>query len=85
MEYPWNEEATLVRVLKVEFSDDQSGEILFEGSLITVALKVRAMPPSERRSLRLSLPNRQVRPHTFQNEALSALIDSIPSTSHAGR
>lgn len=78
MDFPWNEEATLVRLLKVDFADDQSSEILFEGPLIVVARKVRDMKVVERRGLRLSLPNRQVRPHTFQDDALSALVENIP-------
>ena len=78
MDFPWNEEATLVRLMKVEFADDQSTEILFEGPLITVARRVLAMKPGERKGLRLSLPNRQVRPHTFQDDALAALIEHIP-------
>ena len=78
MDFPWNEEATLVRLMKVEFADDQSTEILFEGPLITVARRVLAMKPGERKGLRLSLPNRPVRPHTFQDDALAALIEHIP-------
>jgi hypothetical protein len=41
--------------------------------------KVRAMPAVERRGLRMSLPDRHVRPHTFQDDALSALVENIPS------
>ena len=43
-----------------------------------VAGKVRDMKIVDRRGLRLSSPNRQVRPHTFQDEALSALVENIP-------
>lgn len=60
-------------------TDDQSTELLFEGSLLALAKKVQAMKRPERRGLRLSLPDRHVRPHTFQDEALSALVDSIPT------
>ncbi|WP_380784805.1 hypothetical protein [Sphingomonas sp. R86521] len=80
MDIPWNEEATLVRMSRVDAAGDPSGEILFEGSLLTIALRVRAMKPAERRGLRLSLPNRKVRPHTFQDGSLAALIEDIPST-----
>ncbi|RXD02527.1 hypothetical protein EQZ23_18065 [Sphingomonas sp. UV9] len=59
-------------------TDDQSTELLFEGSLLTLAKKVQAMKRPERRGLRLSLPDRHVRPHTFQDDALSALIDGLP-------
>jgi hypothetical protein len=41
--------------------------------------KVRAMPAVERRGLRMSLPDRHLRPHTFQDDALSALVENIPS------
>ena len=68
----------MVRLLKVEFADDQSSEILFEGPLLVLARKLRDMKIVDRRGLRLSLPNRQVRPHTFQDEALSALVENIP-------
>ena len=78
IDFPWSEEATLVRLFKSDFADDQSSEILFEGPLLTVAKKVRDMKIVDRRGLRLSLPNRQVRPHTFQDEALSALVENIP-------
>ena len=78
MNYPWNEQATLVRMASTALADDQSCEILFESSLLALAIKVRDMKSSDRRGLRLSLPDRQVRPHTFQGEALTALIDRIP-------
>jgi hypothetical protein len=79
IEYPWKEQATLVRVFNFVKSGDQTNEILFEGPLIALAEKVRAMPAVEQRGLRMSLPDRHVRPHTFQDEALSALIENIPS------
>ena len=81
MDFPWKEQATLVRLLNVDHPDDQTSAILFEGPLLAVARKVRAMPALERRGLRLSLPDRHVRPHTFQDEALTALIESLPPTS----
>jgi hypothetical protein len=36
------------------------------------------MAPLDRRGLRLSLPARPVRPHTFQDDVLAALVGSIP-------
>lgn len=78
MQFPWNEQATLIRLVKADSSDDQEAEILFEGSLLTLTKKVRAMPAIERRGLRMSLPDSQVRPHTFQDETLTALIENIP-------
>ena len=80
MDVPWKEAATLVRMPKSEQTDDQSSEILFEGSLFALVLKVCDMKASDRRGLRLSLPDRQVRPHSFHGEALTALIDRIPKT-----
>jgi hypothetical protein len=76
--YPWKEQATLVRFIKAENADDQIGEILSEGSLLSLAKKVRSMKAIERRGLRMSLPDRHVRPHTFQDETLLALIENIP-------
>jgi len=78
MNFPWNENATLVRTVGAGQPDDQSTAILFEGPLLALAMKVRAMKPGDRRGLRLSLPDRHVRPRTFQDDALTALVDSIP-------
>lgn len=77
MNFPWKENATLVRTAAAGWGDDQSSEILFEGPLLALAKKVQAMKPIDRRGLRLSLPDRHVRPHTFQDDALAALVDSI--------
>jgi hypothetical protein len=79
IDYPWKEQATLVRVFDGGKSGGQTNEILFEGPLLALAEKVRAMPAVERRGLRMSLPDRHVRPYTFQDAALSALIENIPS------
>lgn len=78
MNFPWKENATLVRTGVAGQSDDQSSEILFEGPLLSLAMRIKAMKAVDRRGLRLSLPDRHVRPHTFQDDALAALIDSIP-------
>jgi hypothetical protein len=78
MNFPWKENATLVRMAAPDRTDDQSSEILFEGRLLDLAKKVQAMTPLDRRGLRLSLPDRNIRPRSFQDEALSALIESIP-------
>lgn len=78
MDFPWKEQATLVRMAAVEQPDDQSCELLFEGPLLLLAVKVRAMKEHDRRRLRLSLPNRQIRPHTFRGPDLEALIEAIP-------
>jgi hypothetical protein len=67
-----------VRTSAAGQADDQSSEILFEGPLLELAKRVQSMKPLDRRGLRLSLPDRHVRPHTFQDEALSALVESIP-------
>ena len=79
MEFPWEEHATLVRMAAAGQTDDQSTEILFEGSLLALAKKVQSMNQADRRGLRLSLPDRHVRPHTFQDDAWAALVDSIPT------
>lgn len=78
MELPWKENATLVRMASAAQPDDQSCEILFEGPLLALAKRLRAMKPLERRGLRVSLPDRHVRPHTFQEDGLAALIENIP-------
>ncbi len=78
MEFPWNEQATLVRLSRADRAVDEASVILLEGPLLALAKKVRAMKAVERQGLRMSLPDRHVRPHTFQDEALTALIESIP-------
>jgi hypothetical protein len=78
IDFPWKEQATLVRFLSVDKPHDQASEILFEGPLLAVAQRVRAMPARERRGLRLSLPDRHARPHSFQDDALTALIENLP-------
>lgn len=65
MNYPWKESATLVRTAAAGQSDDQSSTILFEGPLLALALKIEAIKPLDRRRLRLSLPDRHVRPLRF--------------------
>lgn len=78
MTFPWKENATLVRTAAAGQPDDQSTIILFEGPLLALAMKVQAMKPLDRRGLRLSLPDRHIRPHTFPDDASAALVDSIP-------
>ena len=78
MDFPWAEAATLVRMPATQ-NNDEASELLFEGTLLVMAHKVRAMKPIERRYLKISLPNRLVRPHTFKDDSLTALIDDIPS------
>lgn len=41
MNFPWKENATLVRMAAAGQSDDQSSEILFEGPLLALAIRVR--------------------------------------------
>ena len=77
MELPWAEAATLVRMPAAQ-NNDEASELLFEGSLLLMAQKVRAMRPIDRRHLKISLPDRTVRPHTFKDGSLAALIDDIP-------
>lgn len=78
MNFPWKEQATLVRMSTAEQANDQFSIILFEGSLFALAVRVREMKVSDRRGLRISLPDRQIRPHSFQDETLADLIDRIP-------
>jgi hypothetical protein len=75
---PWNEHATLVRVPFDANGDDQASEVLLEGLLRDVAAKVRDMKALERRGLRISLPDRRVRPYSFKGADLDALIKQFP-------
>jgi hypothetical protein len=58
--------------------DDQASEVLFEGSLRDMVAKVRGMKALDRRGLRISLPDRRVRPYSFKDEDLTALIERLP-------
>lgn len=77
MDFPWKESATLIR-MPADEKDEQTNEILFEGPLLVLAKRVKAMKPLERKRLKISLPDRQTRPHTFKDDSLTALIDGIP-------
>ncbi len=74
---PWTESATLVRL--AQGSDDTGTEILFEGTLEQMTRRVTIVPRSKRTGMRISLPDRKVRPHTFEGAALDALVDKLAS------
>lgn len=79
MDVPWNEQATIVRMAgKSHAGVDEDVEVLFEGPLRDMVKRAKAMTRSERRRLRISLPDRRVRPHSFQDDAIEALIDALP-------
>ena len=78
VDFPWTERATLVRILKSDTADQRAKEVLFEGSLLDLVKRIRSMRATERHGLRLTLPDGHARPHTFQAESLSALVESIP-------
>lgn len=79
MDVPWNEQATLIRMAgKSHTGLDEEAEVLFEGPLLDMVKRVKAMIRSERRRLRISMPDRRVRPHTFQDAGIDALIDKLP-------
>jgi hypothetical protein len=68
MAFPWTEQATLVRLTAASETDDQNSEVLFEGPLLALARRVRQMKPQDLQRLRLSLPDRTIRPYTFQGD-----------------
>ncbi len=72
---PWTESATLVRLGKR--SHDAEAQILFEGTLEQIARRVANFAVSDRVKLRVSLPDRMVRPHTFEGSTLDALVDKV--------
>lgn len=79
MDVPWNEQATMVRMAGKSLTGAaEDVEVLFEGPLRDMAKRAKAMTHSERRRLRISLPDRRVRPHSFQDAAIDALIDALP-------
>jgi hypothetical protein len=58
--------------------DDQSSEVISEGPLRDMVSKVRDMKALERRGLRISLPDRRIRPYAFKDADLDALIKQLP-------
>ncbi len=74
MNIPWNELATLVRITDRSNGAEADRQILFEGPLYRVIAKVAGTPKEGRRGFSVSLPDRRVRPHTFDGHALLALI-----------
>ena len=74
MDIPWDELATLIRIKDRTSGAEADREILYEGPLYSVVEKVAATPSEARRGFSVSLPDRRVRPHTFDGHALSALI-----------
>jgi hypothetical protein len=71
---PWQEQATLIRFAGRTRGAEADREIVFEAPLYRVVAKVAGMLDSERRGLSISLPDRQVRPFTFDEYSLAALI-----------
>jgi hypothetical protein len=71
---PWNDEATLIRLAGRTSGAVADREIVLEAPLYRVVAKVAGMLEIERRGLSISLPDRQVRPFTFDEYALPALI-----------
>ena len=74
MDIPWNELATLIRIKDRTSEAEADREVLFEGPLYSVVAKVAATPSEARRGFSVSLPDRRIRPHTFDTHGLSALI-----------
>ncbi|WP_156362099.1 hypothetical protein [Sphingomonas sp. Leaf208] len=77
MGIPWNELATLIRIKGRTNEAEADREILFEGPLYRVIEKVAGTPVEARRGFSVSLPDRKVRPHTFDGHALLALIADL--------
>jgi len=77
MDVPWNELATLIRIKDRTGNTEADREILFEGPLYRVIEKVAGTPIEARRGYSVSLPDRRVRPHTFDGHALVALIADL--------
>lgn len=75
MDIPWNESATLTRSISRTETGEPTREILFEGPLHQVVNKIAGMSSDARKGFSISLPDRQVRPHTYDSHALRALID----------
>jgi hypothetical protein len=71
---PWQDQATLIRFAGRTSVAEADREIVFEAPLYRVVAKVAGMPEIERRGLSISLPDRQVRPFTFDEYSLAALI-----------
>lgn len=64
----WNENAVAVRSTRTDRF------ILCEGSLSRVVAALRMCTTEERAQVRVSLPDRQTPPHTFEGKELEALL-----------
>lgn len=84
MDIPWNELATLIRITERTSGSDADREILFEGPLHQVIARVAGTPAEARRGFSVSLPDRRVRPHTFDGHALLALVANPTRPRQAG-
>jgi hypothetical protein len=78
MDTPWQDQATLIRMTSEVGLDGQVSEILFEGPLLAMVRKVQEINPAGRKRLRIYLPDRHVRPFSFQDEMLLYLLDRAP-------
>lgn len=71
---PWNEIATAVRMNVPGGSTATEPSILFEGPLHIVVEKLADWPRRDLDAVRVSLPDRNARPHSFEGQLLFDLI-----------
>jgi hypothetical protein len=70
---PWGDSATLTR--RAAAGGSEAPAILFEGTLRAIVQKVALMTSSQRKGLRVALPDRHVRPYSFDGVSLAALVE----------
>jgi len=69
---PWKERATAVG--RSGASEATEAMLLFEGTLLEVARSLACWSERDLRRVRLSMPDRQVAPRSFEREALVEVI-----------
>jgi hypothetical protein len=70
---PWSEPATAIS--RSMGASEFSATVLFEGTLLQVALALSKRSRTDLKNVRVSLPERQAAPRTFEGDALYALLD----------
>ena len=82
VEIPWREIATAVRIPAIGGGTSGEATILFEGPLEMVAQKLSEWPKKDLTAVRISLPDRTAKPHTFEGQTLSDLIGMAVRREH---
>ncbi|RYF08774.1 MAG: hypothetical protein EOO77_24925 [Oxalobacteraceae bacterium] len=82
---PWREAAVLIREGRDPDTNEATREIVQEGSLRDVIFDVRQTTSDQRTRLKITLPDRRVRPYQYAGEEITALIHALVTMLRSGR